>query len=372
MKRSPSQQVTVGIVANPASGRDIRRLVARASVFPIAEKCNMIIRLLAALGATGVERVLMMPDVGGVSERLRRAIISHEAVDAWPEVEFLDMPVDDGPTDTVRAVEHMVAAKVSAIVVLGGDGTHRLVATACEEIPLMGLSTGTNNVFPEMREATVAGIATGLIATGQITKAEGTMCNKVLRVEVNGLRNGLALVDASVSSEWWIGAKALWHPERLSQIFVTFAEPDAIGLSAVAGLLCPVSRSSAHGLRVDLVPPETAPFTLKAPIAPGLVVSVGVAGVREIHPGEPQAVTIPQGVVALDGEREIEFQSKQQINLWLDRQGPLTIDVERVMALAARDGLLIAQRPACEEEGESFVSASVTLPRGDASRDENG
>ena len=86
MKTSLSQETTVGIVANPASGRDIRRLVARASVFPVAEKCNMITRLLSSLGATGVERVLMMPDIGGISERLRRAIISHRGVDPWPKV----------------------------------------------------------------------------------------------------------------------------------------------------------------------------------------------------------------------------------------------------------------------------------------------
>ena len=69
----------------------------------------------------------------------------------WPKVEFLEMPVNDGPTDTVGAVERMAACRVSAIMVLGGDGTHRLVATACGKIPLMALSTGTNNVFPEMR-----------------------------------------------------------------------------------------------------------------------------------------------------------------------------------------------------------------------------
>jgi predicted polyphosphate/ATP-dependent NAD kinase len=63
------------------------------------------------------------------------------------------MQVQDGPTDTVGAVERMAAARVSAIVVLGGDGTHRLVAATCGQIPLMALSTGTNNVFPEMREA---------------------------------------------------------------------------------------------------------------------------------------------------------------------------------------------------------------------------
>ena len=41
----------VGVVANPLSGRDIRRLVTQASVFPTAEKANMIQRMLTALAA---------------------------------------------------------------------------------------------------------------------------------------------------------------------------------------------------------------------------------------------------------------------------------------------------------------------------------
>ena len=39
---------TVGVIANPMSGRDIRRLVASASVFPNAEKASMVVRLTAA------------------------------------------------------------------------------------------------------------------------------------------------------------------------------------------------------------------------------------------------------------------------------------------------------------------------------------
>ena len=38
----------VGIVANPMSCRDIRRLVAKASVFPTADKTNMVQRMLTA------------------------------------------------------------------------------------------------------------------------------------------------------------------------------------------------------------------------------------------------------------------------------------------------------------------------------------
>src|SRR4051794_41469879 len=63
---------SMGIVANPMSGRDIRRLVAQASVFPNAEKTNMALRLIAAAGATGVETVLMSTDGMGVAGRVLR------------------------------------------------------------------------------------------------------------------------------------------------------------------------------------------------------------------------------------------------------------------------------------------------------------
>ena len=42
--------VTVGVIANPMSGRDIQRLVASASVFPNAEKASMLVGLTAAAG----------------------------------------------------------------------------------------------------------------------------------------------------------------------------------------------------------------------------------------------------------------------------------------------------------------------------------
>ncbi|MFN8005513.1 MAG: NAD(+)/NADH kinase [Terriglobia bacterium] len=123
----------VGIVANPASGRDVRGLVARASVFPLAEKCSMISRLLTALASTGIRQVLIMPDRSGLAERVRRALTSPEAMGQWPEVKFLDMSIQDGPADTVHAVKLMVEYGVAAIVVLGGDGTHRLVSSVCGE-----------------------------------------------------------------------------------------------------------------------------------------------------------------------------------------------------------------------------------------------
>ncbi|MEI7772030.1 MAG: hypothetical protein WCI67_18700 [Chloroflexales bacterium] len=62
----------IGIIVNPSSGRDIRRLLSRASVFPTGEKISIVLRLLAGLGATGVAEALLMPDAAGIAE-LREA-----------------------------------------------------------------------------------------------------------------------------------------------------------------------------------------------------------------------------------------------------------------------------------------------------------
>src|SRR5690242_17722783 len=90
----------VGLVANPASGRDVRRLVAQASVHSLAEKCNLVLRLLSGLHAAGIRRVVMMPDLSGLAERVRRAIAAHRSPGLWPEVFFVDMPLEGGPEDT--------------------------------------------------------------------------------------------------------------------------------------------------------------------------------------------------------------------------------------------------------------------------------
>ena len=329
-------------MANPASGRDIRRLVAQASVFPIAEKCNMVTRVLSALGSVGVARVIMMPDVDGIADRVRRALETQRPSDPpWPNVEFLEMPIEASAVDTEHAAQLMAAAGVALIVVLGGDGTNRIVAKGCGATPLLPLSTGTNNVFPAVREATIAGLAAGLVASGRVATSHVSTRNKVLRVEVNGARSDLAIVDVAVSSERWIGSRALWRPETLRQIFVAFAEADAVGLSSIAGLLRPVSRQADYGLRVDLATPDDAMTTVLAPIAPGRIVPVGVAAVEELVAGERQTVPSTGGVIALDGEREIEFSRTDHVTVHLDTEGPLTIDIDRVMERAATEGLLI-------------------------------
>ncbi len=342
---------SIGIIANPAAGRDIRRLVAQASVFPIAEKRNMITRIFSALGAVGVSTCYMIPDESGIADRVKRAI-GHGPPEGqvWPEVAFLDMPIEESPADTLEGTARMVERGVGGIMVLGGDGTNRLVAQACDGVPLTSLSTGTNNVFPMMREATIAGLAAGLVATGALPREEASRRNKVLRITVNDAPRDMALVDVCVSGAAWTGAKALWRAESLDQLFVTFAEADAIGLSSIAGLVRPVSRDAPGGVALDLGSLPGAARMVSAPLAPGLMADIGVERVFDLEAGVAHPIRLARGVVALDGEREIAFGPEDRVAVVLDPDGPLTVEVPRAMELAARGGLL-------EQAAEARLSA---------------
>jgi predicted polyphosphate/ATP-dependent NAD kinase len=332
--------VCVGVIANPASGRDIRRLVAGASVFGNADKAGMVFRLLAGLGAAGVRRVLMLPAADGLSATLHRHLHGRDTVTAFdgaapfPALEELPLALHGTARDSVVGVEHMLREGVAAIVVLGGDGTHRVVAKACGEVPLCALSTGTNNAFPEMREATVAGLATGLVATGRAGDS-ALRREAALAVEVPGTDPDLALVDVAVSGERFIGARALWRPGEVSELFVTFANPSAVGLSAVAGALHPLARGGGQGLHVRLAhDAREAESTVRVALAPGLVVPVAVAEHRVLALGDQVEIASGAGTVALDGEREIERRGGGRVAVRLV-QGPLTIDVDAVMRHAA-------------------------------------
>ena len=205
------------------------------------------------------------------------------------------------------------------------------------QVPLLALSTGTNNVFPAVREATVAGLAAGLVATGAVPAEGATRQAKLLEVRA-GDRTETALVDVAVSSERHVGARAVWDPATVSQLFCAFAEPDAIGLSSVLGQLAPVSRQDPRGVTARLA--AAAPRQVLAPVAPGLVVPVGVGEIEPMHPGSVHAIDARAGVIAVDGERELTFGPADQPAVRLRADGPRCLDVPAVLAASARLGLL--------------------------------
>jgi predicted polyphosphate/ATP-dependent NAD kinase len=234
----------------------------------------------------------------------------------------------------------MIAAGASVIVLLGGDGTVRAAAAASGDVALLPLSTGTNNAFPEMWEATVAGTAAGLVATDRVPVVDATYRAKALHVAA-GASHELALVDVCVSTVAHVGSRALWQPATLRELYCAFAEPHAIGLSSIAGLLHPAARTDPHGVVVRLAGAEPAPQTVLAPIAPGVVAAIGVHHVGQLVAGQPHPVEVERGTVAVDGEREIEFGPATPVTVTLAPDGPQVLDVRTVLAAAAQRRLLI-------------------------------
>ena len=317
----------------------MRRLISGASVFTNTEKVHVVRRLMSGLGAVGVARVLIMPDSAGLSLGISRAVGQHrpQLTGPWPEIEVLEFEPRNSAVDSVIAAQEMVARRVGALVVLGGDGTARAVASACGDTPMLALSTGTNNVFGITVDGTVAGLAAGLVSTGGCAVAEACYRAKKLIVR-NGERTEIALVDMAVIDQDRVGARAVWDPDLVRELAVTFAEPYAVGLAAIAGAICPCGRREPSGRLLRMGDGKT----VLAALAPGLMRLVPVAEHAVLLPGRPVELSTSHGVIALDGEREMVFHADgRRPTVELSLEGPLVIDVEAAMALAAQRGLLL-------------------------------
>lgn len=331
----------VGIIANPVSARDIRRIVSYAGNLPINDRANIVLRMLTGLASAGVSEVVMMPENSGIRTQLTRTIHRENALGntRLPSIRYLKMPVTCTAQDSALAAKMMKEEGASAIIVLGGDGTNRVVVSECDDIPIAGVSTGTNNAFPEFREPTVTGLAVGLAVTGQIPPEQSVFLNKWLEVGLNRRRE-IALVDVAIVSERFIGARAIWKTESFKDLFVTFGTPQSIGLSSIVGLLAPVGRSEPEGRRIRLVPAAGAGLKLAAPIAPGLIEEIGIDSIETLKPGVEYRPCVPAGSIALDGERELTFSETDDVSIRICVDAFRTINVAACMEYAARHRLL--------------------------------
>lgn len=248
------------------------------------------------------------------------------------------MPVTSTAADSALAARIMHSLGASALIVLGGDGTSRIVADNCGDVPIACVSTGTNNAFPEMREPTITGLAVGLAATGRVPSELAFVRNKCLEASVND-RTAIALVDVAVVSDRFVGSRAIWKPDAFRDLFVTFGVPQSIGMSSIVGLLSPVDREVAEGRFVRFC--DGAGTTLRAPIAPGLIEEVCIAEYGAMRPGEIRRPSVRAGSLAFDGEREMTFGEDDDVQVRLKTDAFRTIDVVACMNHAASTGAFI-------------------------------
>ena len=360
---------SIGIVANPASGKDIRRLVSYATVIDNNEKVNITKRIVLAASALGIERVYFMPDTFRIGGTVKDELTRERALSC--EVEVVDMPLTASAADSQQAARSMEALGVGCIVVLGGDGTCRAVAKGITDVPIVPISTGTNNVYPTLIEGTVAGLA----AAAEALIGGHRCCIRDKRIELylNGELADIALIDAVLSDQIFVGSKAIWDMSSVRRVVVTRCHPASIGFSAIAGCVEIVRDTDDCGFTLATSPkaggspgsgrgsspgsdrgsgegggeggsegsdeggPGGGPGSgrgrlVRAPIAAGVLEDVYVEDERFLPLGSDYTMTADgPGTVALDGERELKVKAHDVLRFRVCQNGPWRVDTRRIL-----------------------------------------
>lgn len=318
---------TVGVVANPVAGTDVRRLVASASGSSVGARVSTLRCIVAGALSAGASRVLVADDV-------RR--IGRQAVTPHPAASVLELDVRGTRVDTSRAAE-LLRDEADVVVVVGGDGTHRDVALGWPGAPMVAVSSGTNNAFPAMVEPTTAGMAAGLVASGRVALDDPGVSRRAKVVRVGD--DDLALVDCALVDDRFTGSRAVWDVDALQELVLAIAEPDRIGLSAIGGFAAPCGRHDDGGVhvRVAAEPGLALRGVVRVPLLPGRIEPVGLDEVRRLGDGEPVVLAGP-GVLALDGERDRVLAAGDVVTVRVVRDGPQVIDCGSVLARWAAEG----------------------------------
>lgn len=332
-------EIAVAICVNPMSGRDVRRLAARATNMTHEAKRDIVARVAAGADALGATDIFVSRE----PFRIASAALEHMSLRA--RVHVLEPAVRNTAEDTETAVDAFIEAGCRTLVSLGGDGTNRAIVRAlgsrAGEVHLIPLSTGTNNVFPVLAEPTIAGMVAALQAAGLLTEPSLQQRAKVLHVGGTG-RHGhpvrdLGLIDGVLLRNDHVGNLLPFDAERIDRILLTRAEPDAVGMSPIGGLLQVVEEADDVGLLVQM----GRGVRFAAPLSPGLFREVEVASVTPI--AFDVAVPFPgPGVLALDGDRDHKVPEGSALHLTVRRDGPWVLDLAAAMRWAVARGMIAA------------------------------
>lgn len=319
---------TLGLIANPASGKDIRRLVASAPVVTRDQKEAAIRRFLAGAAAAGVQKLRYLPGPHRLVEDALPGTMDGRDVAPIP------VAVNGSADDSRAAAAALRASGTILVAVFGGDGTCRAAATGWPDMPMLALSFGTNNAIPRPHEPTTTGLAAGLIVSGKIPVEHVASQIPAVRLEFEARPPDLALADVALIAGSFTGSRAVWDPATVQRLLLLRSDPAVTGFCAVAGMLGrPITPGSA--LEIEVGNPGTP---VMVPLAPGLLVPVPIRRITPVASGEVLTWEGP-GVLALDGEREHRLAPGERVRLVPSRSGPRLVDPATVLRCAANHGL---------------------------------
>lgn len=300
----------VGLVANPTSSKDIRRLTTLARVIDVEEKANLVARLLVGLASEDGIEVMALDDPAGL---VRRAV-GMAGRSATP-VDFLPIRVEGDEGDTRRAAGLLADLGAAAVVTVGGDGTVRAAVEGWRQARLIPLAAGTNNAFALTDEPSVVGMA----AATALARGSDAAFKPTTAIEVETTQGwALAVIDAVVVSSHWVGAGAIRDPHDLVEGVVTTSRRTAVGIASISAAFGPLEPGHVRHLRFG------GRRMVRAVFGPGLLLDVPVHDHDDLPVGSELTLARHAGMVAVDGERRLP--ARGAVIRVID--GPRVLDIE--------------------------------------------
>jgi hypothetical protein len=325
---STGSATPLGIIVNPKAGSDVRRVLAAASTTTLEEKISIVRRVVLGAVEAGVDRVIINHDPHEIARRATETL-SGIAVD------IVHRQLHFNEQDTIEVAGILRDEGCGAVVTLGGDGTNRAAVIGWPEMALLPISTGTNNAFPSFVEPTIAGTAAGLVATGAVAASDASDNLAVVRVEsdeATPVGDGLALVDAIVTRDRYVGSLELFDPTSLRLAVLSRSDPAAVGFASLGARL-----GIAGPAVVRFKDPRNCERLVRVATAPGHYATLGVVDAQPLDIGEVVDYN-GGGVIAYDGERKWRSPDEQRLRFAVRSDGPAVINTEAVMLVAGSDG----------------------------------
>lgn len=326
---------SIGIIANPNSGKDIRRLFSYSLTIGNNEKANLVERMVLGAQELGVGKIYFMPDEYNMGNTIKSTLSMNG--DLKCEIEILDYKPRSSSDDTFHAAKMFDDIGVGCIITLGGDGTSRLVAATKTQIPLIPVSTGTNNVYPRFYEGTIVGMTAAVVCNyGSIT--EFIHKDKIIEVYKNGSIVDYALIDVAITSNEHVGSRAIEKLDDIDEIIVSRCHPASIGFSSVIGVDSISTESDPFGYRILLHHDDSDSYDQMVPVTAGKMTRLKVSkpvkmDLDNMYVYKP----VNKGTIALDGEKTVTFNNRDILAFAIRKKGPHRVNVEKALEYAVKN-----------------------------------
>ena len=308
-------------------GKDIRRMVSYAVCVDNTDKVRIVQQIILSACTMGIKRIYYMPEYYGIFVTAYQEI-SFSQQDIIKDLEIIPThhSIIGNQTDTIYATKVMRDEGVGCILTLGGDGTNRVVAKHCGDIPLIPISTGTNNVFPIDVQGTTAGAAAGFVKP-----------SKRIEIWSEGELLDIALIDAVIIDDMKTESRAMFDTQDFKQVFLTSCTLGSIGISSMGAALQEIEKSDSSAMYIAFN--NDSDQYIHFPIVPGVYTTSGYSDWRILALEEMVQVSTVPCVIAVDGEKDIHIKPGTPLEVKVTWNGPKLVDTQAVLKEAANNHL---------------------------------